>query len=65
MRVLTRTMFILGIDIATTHTWLHVDEVEFHDTGDVTPVFLSKTSTGTLLGGQLQIDTRCQGHLVM
>ena len=66
---LTRTtalaMLILGIDITTTHTRLHIDEVEFYDTCDITPVFFVKSLTGTLLRGQLQIDTRSEGHLVV
>ena len=47
-RITTYAMLILGIDIATTDTRLHVNQVEFHDTGDVTPVFLIKPLTGTL-----------------
>ena len=30
-------MFVLGIDIATAHARHHIDEVEFHHTGNQTP----------------------------
>ena len=58
-------VFIAGIDIAATHAGLHVDEVEFHDAGNQTPVFLVEVGAGALLRGQLQIDAGGQRHLVM
>ena len=58
-------MFILGIDVTTTHTRLHVDQVELYDAGDIAPLFLVETLTSAILVGQLQIDTRSQGHLVV
>ena len=57
-------MHILGIDEATSNTGLHINQVELYNTGDIAPVFLVKFLTRTLLGGQLQIDTRSQSHLV-
>ena len=41
-------MLILGIDIATTDTRLHINQVEFYDTGDIAPVFLIESFAGTL-----------------
>ena len=61
----TRAVYVLGIDIATADTGLHVDEVELDDTGDVAPVLLVDFRAGTLLSGQLQIDTGSQGHFVV
>ena len=61
----TYTVYVLGIDETATHARLHIDEVEFDDTRDVTPVFFPQTRTCTIFSGQLQIDTRCQCHLVM
>ena len=49
-------MFVLGIYEATTDTRLHIDEVEFDDAGNVTPVFLVQFLTRALLRSQLQID---------
>ena len=57
-------MFVLGIDEATAQTCLHVDQVEFDDTGDVTPVLLIQILTGTLFRRQFQVYARSQGHLV-
>ena len=50
-------MYVLGIDEATTHTWLHVDKIELYHTRDVAPVLLIQVVACTLLCGQLQIDT--------
>ena len=58
-------VLVLGIDEAAADTGLHVDEVELDDTGDGSPVLLVEVGAGALLGGQLQIDTRGQGHLVV
>ena len=49
IRIATYTMLILGIDIATAHTCLHINQVEFYDTGDIAPVFLIESFAGTLL----------------
>ena len=35
-------MHVLGIDEATTDTWLHIDEVELYNSGDIAPVLLVK-----------------------
>ena len=56
---------VLSIYEAPTHTWLYVDEVEFYNTSDVAPVFLIQTVARTLFGGQLEIYTRCQRHLIL
>ena len=61
----TFTMFVLGIDEAATDTRLHINQVEFDNTRDIAPVFLIDIGAGALLGGQLQIDTRGQCHLIM
>ena len=53
----TRLVYVLGIYESTTHTWLHVDEVELYNTGDVAPVFLIQFIARTLFCCQLQIDT--------
>ena len=61
-------VYILGIDETATHTRLHIDEVQFYDARNVSPVFLVHARTCGLcrvVGGQLQIDTRRQCHLVM
>ena len=50
-------MNVLGIYVATTHTRLHIDKVELHHAGDVTPVLLFQILACTLLGSQLQIYT--------
>ena len=57
-------MLILGIDEAAADTRLHVNQVELDDAGDVAPVLLFKSVAGALLGGQLQINTRGESHLV-
>ena len=59
------TMHVLGIDEATANALLHIDEVKLDDTRDESPVLFVEALAGTLLGGQLQIDTRSQGHLVV
>ena len=61
----TFTMFVLGIDEAATDTRLHINQVEFDNTRDIAPVFLIDVGASALLGGQLQIDTRGQCHLIM
>ena len=58
-------MHVLGIDEATADALLHIDEVELDDTRDGSPVLFVEAVAGTLLGGQLQIDTRGQRHLVI
>ena len=58
-------MNILGIDEATTHTRLYIDQVEFYYTSDRSPLFRIECVTSFLLCGQLQIDTRCQCQVVM
>ena len=58
-------MFVLGIDEAATDTRLHINQVEFYNTRDIAPVFLIDVGASALLGGQLQIDTRGQCHLIM
>ena len=60
----TNSVFILRIDESTTDTRLHVDQVQLDDARDITPVLFIDPRTGTLFGGQLQIDTRGQCHLV-
>ena len=59
------TMHVLGIDETTAHALLHIDKVKFYDAGNETPVLLIKILSGALLGCQFQINTRCQGHLVV
>ena len=61
----TRFVYVLGIYEATAHTRLYVDEVELNNTGDVAPVLLIQVVARTLFGGQLEIDTRCQRHLIL
>ena len=63
--ITTRTMFVLSIDEATTDTCLNINQIEFDNTRDVTPVFLIKVSTCAFLCRQLQIDTRGKCHLIM
>ena len=58
-------MYVLGIDEATADALLHIDQVELDDTRDETPVLFVEVLASALLGGQLQIDTRSQGHLVV
>ena len=58
-------MLISGIDETTTDTRLHIDQVEFDDTSNGTPVFRFKRITSTLFGSQLQINTRSQCQMVM
>ena len=64
--VCTYSVFVLGIDEATTDTRLHIDEVKLDDTGNVAPVFLIESQVGALyfLREQLQIYTGGQCHLV-
>ncbi len=51
----TLTVFILCIHIATTHkVFLHVDQVKFHDTCNITIIFLSGC---TVLRGQFEEHT--------
>ena len=64
-RIRTHLVYVLSIYEATTHTWLHIDEVQLYDTGDVTPVLLIQFIARTLLCGQLQIDAGCQRHLIL
>ena len=60
-------MHVLGIDETAANALLHVDEVEHDDTIDISPVLRFNTFVGVLwvVGGQLQIDSRCQCHLVV
>ena len=56
------SVLIAGIDVATTFDiFLHVDEVEFNNTGDVT---INLVLRSTHLGCQLKIDTRSQCNLI-
>ena len=55
--ICTCLVHVLSIDEATTHTRLHVDEVELYDTSDVAPVLLIQIVASALLCGQLQIHT--------
>ena len=57
------TVFILGIDIAATHTWHHINQVKFDDTSNITPVIF--TSQLTFLTFDFQIDARSQSHLIV
>ena len=55
-------MFITGIDIATTlNVFLHIDEVELDDTGDVTIYLVVRC---TFFRGDFQEHTRCEGYLI-
>ena len=54
---LSVAMHVLRIDETTADTSLHVDEVEFNDTSDITPFFFAKVIAGALFRSQLQIDT--------
>ena len=65
LSIFTSLVYVLSIYEATTHTWLHIDKVKFNNTGDIAPVFLIQIVAGTLLCGQLQIDARCQRHLIL
>ena len=53
----TFTMDVLRIDETTTDTRLHIDQVEFDDTGNRAPHLLIEFLAGALLRGQFQIDT--------
>ena len=48
-------MLVLGIDIAATHTWHHIDQVEFDDTCNISPLVLA--CTFCFLFFQFQINT--------
>ena len=50
-------MYVLSIYETTTHTRLHIDEVELYDTGDVAPVLFVQLIACAQLRGQLQIHT--------
>ena len=50
-------MNVLGIDEATAHALLHVDEVQFNDTGDGTPYLFVKILAGALFSCDFQIHT--------
>ena len=50
-------MDVLGIDEATTHARLHINQVEFYDTGNGSPFFRINSITRLLFTGQLQIYT--------
>ena len=55
-------MLIASIDVATTfNILLHIDQVEFDDTRDVTVNLVLRRAH---LGSQFQIDTRSQCHLI-
>ena len=56
-RIVPITMHVLGIDETTADTSLHVDEVEFNDTSDLTPFLFAEVIAGALFRSQLQIDT--------
>ena len=58
-------MYVLRIDEATTNTRRDVDEVEFHDTGDGTPILLMQIGASALFCGDFQIHTRSQRYLIM
>ena len=58
-------MLVLGIDETTTNTRRDINQVEFDDTGNGSPVLFVQTVTRTLLGSDFQIYTRGQRHLVM
>ena len=58
-------MYVLRIDEAAADTGRDVDQVELHDTRDGTPYLLIESGAGALLGGDLQIHARGQGHLVV
>ena len=47
----TLLMYVFGIYEATTHTRLHVDEIELYHTRDVTPVLLIQVIASTLFCG--------------
>ena len=59
------TVYVLRIDEAAADTWGDIDEVEFHDTRDGSPIFLIQILASALLGGNLKIDTRCESQFVM
>ena len=55
-------MFIAGIDVATTlNVFLHIDEVEFNNTRNVTVNLVLGCAH---LGSQLQIHTGSQCYLI-
>ena len=58
-------MYVLGIDEATTDTCRDIYQVELYYTSDWTPYLFIEAIASTLLGGEFQIDTRGQRHLVM
>ena len=55
------TMLVLGIDVTTTLTRLHVDKVELYDTR-YRAIYLS--AIGVERVHEFEIYTRCQGHHV-
>ena len=59
----TRTMLILGIDIAATlDILLHIDKIQLDDTRNLTINLIGRR---TVLSSQLQEHTRSQRHLVL
>ena len=51
------SVYVLRIDEAATDTRRDVDEVEFHDTGDGTPILLMQIGASALFCGNFQIYT--------
>ena len=56
VRLGAHTVLVLSIDETAADTCRHVDQIQFDDAGDGTPVLLVETIACALLGGQFQVD---------